>query len=103
MASHMPDLKPLTHEAVDKKDDQTLRREAEIHLAKHPALQLVGDLLSRLRARELPWFRADDLRALFPIRERMRWLRDRPDLRAQIVTTLTQLPAKAARKKTPDF
>jgi hypothetical protein len=103
MASDMPDLKPLTHEAVDKKDDQTLRREAEIHLAKHPALQLVGDLLSRLRARELPWFRADDLRALFPVRDRMRWLRDRPDLRAQIVTTLTQLPHKAARKKTPDF
>ncbi|MGZ3424549.1 MAG: hypothetical protein ACXVEF_22710 [Polyangiales bacterium] len=99
----MPDLKPLQHEAADKKDDQTLRREAEIHLAKHPALQVVGDLLVRLRARELSWWTADDMRALWPIRERMRWFRERPDIRAQIVTSLTQLPAKAARKKTPDF
>lgn len=99
----MADLKPLQHADADKKDDGTLRREAEAQLSRFPALQVVGDLLARLRARELSWWSPEDLRAYWPARERMRWLRDRPDLRAQIVTSLTQLPARAARKKTADF
>lgn len=99
----MADLKPLQHSDADKKDDATLRREAEAHLGRYPALQVVGDLLARLRSRELSWWSPDDLRVFFPARERMRWLRDRPDLRAQITTSLTQLPSKAARKKTADF
>jgi hypothetical protein len=99
----MADLKPLQHNDADKKDDGTLRREAEAQLSRFPALQVVGDLLARLRSRELTWWSPDDLRVYWPARERMRWLRDRPDLRAQIVTSLTQLPSKAARKKTADF
>ena len=99
----MADLKPLQHEDVDKKDDATLRLEARAQLSRFPALQVVGDLLARLRSRDLSWWSAEDLRVFWPARERMRWLRDRPDLRAQITTALTQLPARAARKKTAEF
>lgn len=99
----MADLKPLQHVDADKKDDAVLRREAEAQLSRFPALQVVGDLLARLRSRELSWWSCDDLRVFWPARERMRWLRERPDLRAQITTALTQLPSRAARKKTADF
>ncbi|GAC1394176.1 MAG: hypothetical protein NVSMB47_02740 [Polyangiales bacterium] len=99
----MPDLKPLTHVDAEKKDDAALRREAEAHFLATPALQVVAELMAKLRARAVPWWSADDQRAWWNATERMRWLRQRPDLRAQITSSLTGLSHAAARKKTPEF
>jgi len=94
---------PLIHRAQEETDDVTLRREAELHLEQHVGLQVVAELLVHLRKRQLPWWSAEDLRAAFGARERLLWLRDRPDLRAHVVATLTQLPLRAARKKSPQL
>lgn len=99
----MADLKPLSHLDADKKDDATLRREAEAHFAKSPGVQIVGELLCKLRSRALPWWSPEELRVFWNATERMRWLRERPDLREQITASLTGLPPSAARKKTPEF
>jgi hypothetical protein len=99
----MADLKPLSHPDVERKDDATLRREAEAHFARVPGLQVIAELLVKLRARSFSWWSPDDLRVSWNATERMRWLRERPDLREQITSTLTGLPPSAARKKTPEF
>jgi hypothetical protein len=99
----MPDLKPLVHSEVDKKDDATLRKEAEAHFQKHAALQVVAELLLKLRARTVSWWSGDDLRVWWNATERLRWLRQRVDLREQITSSLTGLAHSAARKKTPEF
>ncbi len=99
----MADLKPLVHQDADKKDDATLRREAEAHFAKSPGVQIVGELLCKLRSRALPWWSPEELRVFWNATERMRWLRERADLREQITSSLTGLPPAAARKKTPEF
>ncbi|AUX30450.1 MULTISPECIES: hypothetical protein [Sorangium] len=93
----------LQHRDPDSKDDETLRREARVHLASEPALQLVAELIARLRELDLPWWTPVKLRERFGAVERMGWFRERSDVRQQITTSLTGLSPRAARRKTPDF
>ncbi len=95
--------RPLLHVDAEKKDDETLRAEARAHLAEAPSLQLVAELLAKLRAADVPFWSPEVLRDRWSAAERMRWYRQRPDLRQKITTRLTGLAARAARKKMPDF
>ncbi|WP_437579496.1 hypothetical protein [Sorangium sp. So ce887] len=93
----------LQHRDSESKDDETLKREARVHLASEPALQLVAELIARLRELDLPWWTPVKLRERFGAVERMDWFRERGDVRQQITTSLTGLSPRAARRKTPDF
>jgi len=93
---------PLVHTDPTKQDDR-LGAEASAHLSKHPALQLVAELLTRLREMRFPWWTAEQLRAAYPAAVRLEWLAQRPDLRQRITTGLTGLAAKAARNKSHAF
>jgi hypothetical protein len=95
--------RPFEHQDADRKPDEALRSEARAHLAATPHLQLVAELLGRLRALDLPWWTPEMLRERWSATERMRWYRARPDLRQKITTSLTGLAPRAARKKAPDF
>lgn len=95
--------RPLfVHEAPGASDDD-LHREARAHLAKSPHLQVVAELLAKLRAQDLPWWTPESLRSTWSARARMRWYTERPDLRQKITTELTGLPPNTARTKSPDF
>jgi hypothetical protein len=93
---------PLTH-ADPKAPDDRLATEASAYLARHSALQLVAELLSRLREMSFPWWTADHLRKQYPAADRMGWLVGRPDIRQRITTQLTGLAPRAARNKSPEF
>jgi hypothetical protein len=96
-------LEALKHQDVDKKEDSALAQEAQAYLSKSAALQVVTELMVDLRMRALAWWTPDGLRTRYPAIERMRWLKDRADLRQHITTSLTGLVPKAARKKDADF
>ncbi len=93
---------PLSHVDPTAPDDR-LASEAALHLARSPALQLIAELLARLREMNFPWWTPEHLRNAYPAAERMRWLTRRPDLRQKITTQLTGLAPRAARNKTPEF
>lgn len=93
----------LVHVDAEKKEDETLRAEARAHLAETPSLQLVAELLAKLRVADPSFWSPNVLRERWSAAERMRWYRQRPDLRQSITTRLTGLAPKAARKKMPDF
>jgi hypothetical protein len=93
----------LAHPDFEKKSDEALANEARNHLADAPALQLVAELVGKLRALSLAWWTPDDARARWSATDRMRWYATRPDLRQAITTRLTGLAPRAARKKTPEF
>lgn len=95
--------RPLQHHDADKKDPETLAKEERSHIANEPALQLTAELLTKLRALDLPWWTPEKLRARWGAAERMRWYKDRWDLRQNITTELTGLAPKAARRKAPEF
>jgi hypothetical protein len=98
----MPE-RPLQHRDPEKKDDETLQKEARAHLASEPALQLVAELIAELREIDVPWWTPVRLRERWGAVERMRWFRERSDLRQRITSALTGLAPKAARRKTSDF
>jgi hypothetical protein len=85
------------------KSDAKLEEEASAHLAANAPLQLMTELLTRLRDMGFPWWTPEHLRVAYPAKERLKWLAARPDLRQRITTDLTGLAPKAARNKTPDF
>lgn len=93
---------PLTHRGTDKSDER-LASEAVGHLARVPALQLIAELLTRLREMQMPWWTPEHLRKAYGAGDRMSWLAERPDVRQRITSELTGLAPKAARKKAPDF
>jgi hypothetical protein len=96
--------KPLEHPSNEgEPDDAALTRAAREHLASHGALQLVAELIGKLRQSAPAWWRADKLRERFGAGDRMRWLQQRPDLRQRITTQLTGLVPRTARKKSPEF
>ncbi|HEU4406540.1 MAG TPA: hypothetical protein VFS43_14840 [Polyangiaceae bacterium] len=95
--------KPLVHQDAERKDDDVLAREARTFLLATPTVQLVAELLTKLREANLPWWSPEVLRRTWPATERMRWLNERPDIRQRITTALTGLAPKAARKKIADF
>src|SRR5260221_8890254 len=92
----------LTHGDAPK-TDLKLEEEAAAHLAGSPTLQLMTELLTRLRDLAFPWWTPDHLRVAHPATERMKWFAARPDVRQRITTELTGLAPKAARNKTPEF
>jgi hypothetical protein len=92
----------FVHEAASASDDD-LHREARAHLAKSPHLQVVAELLGKLRAQDLPWWTPESLRSTWSAKARMRWYSERPDLRQKITSDLTGLPSNTSRVKTPDF
>lgn len=96
-------VRPFEHQDSERKSDETLRQEARMRLGATPPLQLVAELLSKLRGLDLPWWTPELLRSRWSATDRLRWYRARPDLRQQITTMLTGLAPKAARKKAPDF
>lgn len=96
--------KPLVHPTVEGEvDDAALARAEREHLGKHGALQLVAELIAKLRQVQPSWWRADKLRERWNATDRMRWLEQRPDLRQRITTQLTGLVPRTARKKRADF
>jgi hypothetical protein len=83
--------------------DDRLAQLAAAHLTKSAPLQLVAELLTRLREMSFPWWTPEQLRRAYPARERLQWLTHRPDIRQRITTQLTGLAPRAARNKTPEF
>ncbi len=88
----------LEHRGIDKKEDDALVEEAHAHLAKSGPLQLVAELLIKLRGLQLPFWTPEQNRVAWRAAHRMQWLEQRPDLRQQITTKLTGLAPKAARR-----
>ena len=93
----------LRHADPEKRDDATLVQEAQSHIGKSPALQLVAELLQKLRVGGFSWWTPEQTRSLWPASVRMGWLMQRPDIRQRITTGLTGLAPRAARNKTPEF
>ena len=94
---------PTVQHADASASDDRLAAEASAHLGRYPALQLVAELLTRLREMSFPWWTPEHLRAAYPAADRLGWLQRRADLRQRITTNLTGLASKAARNKTPQF
>lgn len=93
----------LEHRGVDKKEDDTLVEEAHAHLAKSGPLQLVAELLIKLRGLQLPFWTPDQNRVAWRATHRMQWIEQRADLRQQITSKLTGLAPKAARRLSSDL
>ncbi len=93
---------PLSH-ADPSRPDERLTADAAAHMARYPALQVVAELLTRLREMAFPWWTAEQLRNAYPANDRMHWFGERADLRQRITTQLTGLASRAARNKTPEF
>lgn len=100
----MPDLlRPLHHHDAENLADDDLRREARGHLARNAHLQVIAELITKLRSLGLSWWTPTFAREAWPARARMRWYAQRPDLRQQITSALTGLPTNTARRKSPEF
>lgn len=95
--------RPLHHHDAENLADEDLRREARGYLARNAHLQLIAELLHRLRALGMSWWSAEACRGQWSALQRMRWYAQRPDLRQQITTSLTGLPPNTARRKGPEF
>jgi hypothetical protein len=70
---------PLSH-ADPSRPDERLTADAAAHMARYPALQVVAELLSRLREMSFPWWTAEQLRNAYPAADRMAWFAERADL-----------------------
>jgi hypothetical protein len=93
---------PLVH-ASEAADADTLRREATDHLARWPALQVMAEVLTALRAAGVSWWGPAALCDRFPVAERLRWLEQRADLREQITRSLTGLTLRDGRRRSVVF
>ena len=96
-------FKPLQHYDADNMDDETLKRDARAQVAKWAHLQVVAELLTRLRASSFPWWSPTFTREQWRPHARMGWLAQRSDVRQRITTALTGLPRNASRSRTPEF
>lgn len=90
---------PLVHKNPEKKSDEELVTEANIHFKANPAKRMVASLFSKLREHQFPGMAHEDLHKEFPAAVRMGWLKDRPDRRQQIVTMLVGTKPNMARKR----
>ncbi len=59
--------------------------------------QLITLLLQELQDHPKPWWNAASMREEWPTHERLRWIEDNPELRAEITHTLAGLPLFAAQ------
>jgi len=94
-------IQALRHADFATKADDKLREEARAHLARSPQLQVVAEILAKLRALSLPWWSPEKLRAAFPIAARIQWFAERPDLRQAITHSLSGLAPRASRARLP--
>ncbi len=91
-------LQGLRHVEAGAKTDEKLREEARLYLARTPQLQVVAEILAKLRSLNLPWWSPERLRNAFPASARLQWFVERPDLRQSITHRLT-LALRAARAR----
>jgi len=98
-SSSPPNL--LVHDPSDS--DEIRQQEARDWAQKRPSVQLVAEVVARLRGWAPEWWSPAVVRELWPPLTRMRWFADRPDIRQRITTLLTGLPRNAARAKTCEF
>src|SRR5437879_2020376 len=93
---------PLRHHD-EKMDDAALAQEAQAFVGKTAPVQLVAELLLKLRMLSPSWWTYEIVRASWPASDRMAWLKERADIRQKITTGLTGLAPRAARNKSPEF
>ncbi|MGH7328794.1 MAG: hypothetical protein ACREJX_10650 [Polyangiaceae bacterium] len=94
---------PTSIRHPETKEDATLAQEARTHVAENPALQLMAELIAKLRAGRFSWWTPESLRDAWSAGDRMEWFTQRADIRQRITSGLTGLAPKAARNKQPDF
>src|SRR5688572_30538436 len=100
----MPDTPmSLRHTESPKAEDAALAQESRSHIAGNAALQLMAELISKLRGSRFSWWTPELLRGTWDASERMGWFGQRPDIRQRITCNLTGLRPKAARGKPPGY
>ena len=100
----MPDTPmSLRHSDTPGAEDAALAQESRSHVAGNPALQLMAELISKLRGSRFAWWTPEQLRGTWDATERMGWFGERPDIRQRITCSLTGLRPKAARSKHPGY
>lgn len=82
--------------------DEALAKAANDHLGKNPQLQVLTELLTKLRELKLPWWTPEQRREALTATDRMRLLVQRPDIRARIMMEVCKSPPKFARRGQPD-
>ena len=92
----------LVHKKSDLSDED-LEKEATDHLGQYPNLQALNELLKALRMLNPSWWSAEKRREALPAVERMRMLKQRPDLRANVMRIVASAPPKFARRCDPEF
>lgn len=93
----------LRHPETPKAEDKALAQESRSHVANNRALQLIAELILKLRGSGFSWWTPELLRGTWDANERMGWFEQRPDIRQRITCSLTGLKPKASRNKQPDF
>ena len=93
----------LRHPETPKAEDTVLAHESRSHVANNRPLQLIAELILKLRGSRFSWWTPELLRGTWDANERMGWFEQRPDVRQRITCGLTGLAPKAARKQQPDF
>jgi hypothetical protein len=93
---------PLLH-ARQGDDDEARRSEARDHLAGWPALQVMAEVLIVLREAGGSWWAPALLCERWPASDRLRWLEQRADLRAEITRSVTGLSLREPRRRTVAF
>lgn len=93
----------LRHPETLSAEDTALAQESRSHVASNRALQLIAELILKLRGSRFSWWTPELLRGTWDATERMGWFEQRPDIRQRITCSLTGLAPKASRKKQPDF
>jgi hypothetical protein len=93
----------LRHPEASKVEDTALAHASRSHVANNPALQLIAELILKLRASRFSWWAPELLRGTWDATERMGWFQQRPDIRQRITHSLTGLAPKASRNKQSDF
>jgi len=94
---------PLRHSATPQPDDTALAQASRSHVAGNRALQLIAELIAKLRGSQLPWWTPEVLRGAWDATGRMEWFEQRPDIRQRITCALTGLKPNAARNSQPEF
>jgi hypothetical protein len=93
----------LRHPETPRAEDTALAQESRSHVANNRALQLIAELILKLRGSGFSWWTPELLRGTWDANERMGWFEQRPDIRQRITCSLTGLKPKASRNKQPDF
>ena len=100
----MPDTPlPLRHSDTPTAEDAALAQASRSHVAGTRALQLMAELIQRLRDSRFSWWTPEQLRDIWDATRRMTWFAQRPDIRQRITCGLTGLRPRAARGKEPEF